>query len=116
MAKESPSRVSEAGPARAEKVREPLHSPASTRTLAQCTGDANSTATRSKSMSRRVIVSAGTTEPEIRQRGYVYQKGRKKSDPWLPTQRAYGFFRIDVPGQTKQVEVRPPLGFCRDRT
>jgi len=66
-------------------------------------------------MSRRIIVSAGTTVPEIRQRGYVYQKGRKKSDPWLPTQRAYGFFRIDVPGQAKQTGVRVPLGLCRDR-
>ncbi len=66
-------------------------------------------------MSRRIIVHAGTTEPEIRQRGYVYQKGRKQSDPWLPTQRAYGFFRKDVPGQSTQVEVRPALGFCRDR-
>jgi integrase len=66
-------------------------------------------------MSRRIIVSAGNAEPEIRQRGYVYQKERKKSDPWLPTQRAYGYFRVDVPGQTKQVEVRPPLGFCRDK-
>lgn len=66
-------------------------------------------------MSRRVIVSARTTEPEIRQRGYVYQKGRKKCDPWLPRQRAYGFFRMDVPGHTKQAEVRVPLGLCRDR-
>ena len=66
-------------------------------------------------MSRRIIVSAGNTEPEIRQRGYVYQKGRKQSDAWVPTERAYGFFRKDVPGQTKQVEVRCPLGFCRDR-
>ena len=66
-------------------------------------------------MSRRMIVSAGTTEPEIRQRGHVYQKGRKKSDPWVSTQRAYGFFRMDVPGQTKQAEVRIPLGLCRDR-
>ncbi|HZQ21447.1 MAG TPA: hypothetical protein VFA89_01330 [Terriglobales bacterium] len=66
-------------------------------------------------MSRRIIVSAGNTEPEVRQRGCVYQKGRKKSDPWLPKQRAYGFFRVDVPGQTKQSEVRVPLGFCRDR-
>ncbi len=65
-------------------------------------------------MSRRIIVS-GNAEPEIRQRGYVYQKGRKQSDPWLPTQRAYGFFRMDAPGKTKQVEVRPALGFCRDR-
>lgn len=66
-------------------------------------------------MSRRIIVSAGNTEPEIRQRGSVYQKGRKQSDPWVPTERAYGFFRMDVPGQTKQIEVRPALGFCRDR-
>lgn len=66
-------------------------------------------------MSRRIIVSARNAEPEIRQRGYVYQKGRKKSDPWLPQQRAYGFFRMDVPGQAKQSEVRIPLGFCRDR-
>jgi integrase len=67
-------------------------------------------------MSRRIIVSAGNAQPEIRQRGYVYQKGRKKSDPWIPNNRAYGFFRIDVPGQTKQDEIRVPLGFCRDRT
>jgi len=66
-------------------------------------------------MNRRIIVSAGNTKPEIRQRGYVYQKNRKQSDPWLPTQRAYGFFRMDVPGQSTQVEVRPALGFCRDR-
>ena len=66
-------------------------------------------------MSRRIIVAAGNTKPEIRQRGYVYQKGRKQSDPWVPTERAYGFFRVDVPGQTKQVEVRSPLGFCRDK-
>jgi len=66
-------------------------------------------------MSRRMIVSKGNTEPEIRQRGYVYQKGRKKSDSWLATERGYGFFRMDVPGQTKQVEIRVPLGFCRDK-
>ena len=66
-------------------------------------------------MSRRIIVSATNARPEFRQRGYVYQKGRKKSDPWIPTQRAYGFFRMDVPGQTKQAEVRIPLGLSRDR-
>jgi len=66
-------------------------------------------------MSRRIIVSLENTEPEIRQRGYVYQKGRKKSDPWIPDKRAYGFYRIDMPGQTKQKEIRLPLGFCRDR-
>lgn len=66
-------------------------------------------------MSRRIIVPVGSTEPEIRQRGYVYQKERKQSDPWVPTQRAYGFFRLDVPGETKQQEHRVALGFCRDR-
>jgi len=66
-------------------------------------------------MSRRILVSAGNTKPEIRQRGYVYQKGRKKSDPWLTTQRTYGFFRMDVPGESRQAEIRIPLGFCRDR-
>ena len=65
-------------------------------------------------MSRRIIVS-GNAGLEVRQRGFVYQKGRKQSDPWLSKQRAYGFFRMDVHGQTKQIEVRPPLGFCRDR-
>jgi integrase len=66
-------------------------------------------------MSRRIIVSAGNTEPEIRQRGYVYQKGCKKKDPWLPDKRAYGFYRLDLPGQAKQKEVRVPLGFRRDK-
>jgi integrase len=66
-------------------------------------------------MSRRIIVLAGNTEPEIRQRGYVYQKGCKKTDPWLPEKRAYGFYRLDLPGQTKQKEVRVPLGFRRDK-
>jgi integrase len=84
-------------------------------TLPPRTGAANSTATRRKSLSRRIIVSAGNAEPEIRQRGYVYQKGRKKSDPWIPSERAYGYFREDVPGQTKQKEVRIALGFHRDR-
>jgi integrase len=66
-------------------------------------------------MSRRIIVSAGNTEPEIRQRGYVYQKHRKKSDSWDSTKRAYGFYRIDVPGETTQGQIRVPLGFCRDK-
>jgi integrase len=66
-------------------------------------------------MSRRIIVSVGNAKPEIRQSGHIYQKSRKRSDPWLPTQRAYGFFRIDVPGQSKQNQIRVPLGFCRDR-
>jgi integrase len=66
-------------------------------------------------MQRRIIVTAENTLPEIRQRGYVYQKGCKKTDPWLPEKRAYGFYRLDLPGQTKQKEVRVPLGFRRDK-
>jgi len=93
----------------------PLHASTPTPRIPPCTGDANSTATRRKSLSRRIIVSAGNAEPEIRQRGYVYQKSRKQSDPWIPTQRAYGYFRVDVPGQTKQREVRIALGLHRDR-
>jgi len=95
--------------------RTTLPSPASPTTLPTDIGAANSIATRRKSLSRRVIVSVGNTKPEIRQRGYVYQKGQKKTDPWLPEKRAYGFYRIDVPGQTKQDEVRVPLGFRRDK-
>src|SRR5271154_7143572 len=57
--------------------------------------------TRRKSMSRRVIVLAGKTEPEIRQRGYVYQKGCRKTDPWLPEKRDYCFCRLDFAGIRK---------------
>jgi integrase len=57
----------------------------------------------------------GGADPEIRQRGYVYQKGRKKSDRWVATERAYGYFRVDVPGKAKQKEVRIALGLHRDR-
>jgi len=95
--------------------RTPLPSSTSQTTLPADIGTANSIATRRKSLSRRVIVSVGNAKPEIRQRGYPYQKGRKKKDPWLPDKRAYGFYRIDIPGQTKQKEVRVPLGFRRDR-
>jgi hypothetical protein len=96
-------------------TRTALRSAACTSKLLERTGTVSSTATRRKSMSRRIIVSAGNTEPEIRQRGYVYQKHRKKSDPWDPTKRSYGFYRIDVPGETTQGQIRVPLGFCRDR-
>jgi hypothetical protein len=72
-----------------------LHSPASAPRLGACTGDANSTATRRKSMSRRIIVAAGNTKPEIRQRGYVYQKGRKQSEPgFLPNGLTASFGRM----------------------
>jgi len=64
-------------------------------------------------MSRRLVPSP--SGPEVRQRGMVYQKGRKQSDAWIRNERAYGYFRIDVPGEVKQKEVRVALGFCRDR-
>jgi hypothetical protein len=61
------------------------------------------------------MASAGNTKPDIRQRGYVYQKGRKQTDPCVPTERAYGFYRVDVPGQAKQKQVWVSLGFRRDK-
>jgi integrase len=61
-------------------------------------------------MSRRLVSSPVL---EVRQRGHVYQKSRSKA--WIPTERAYGRFRIDVPGKTSQREVRLALGFCRDK-
>jgi integrase len=66
-------------------------------------------------LSRRIVQGVGEAEPTIRQRGYVYQKGRKKSDPWSPKELAYGRYRVDVPGQQHQKEVRAALGYCRDR-
>jgi integrase len=65
-------------------------------------------------MSRRIVQDLKTGKPVLRQRGYVYQKGRKKGDPWNPKERAYGRYRIDVPGEHKQKEVRVALGYCRD--
>ena len=57
----------------------------------------------------------GSAGPVIRQRGYVYQKRRKKSDPWCPVELAYGRYRIDIPGRQNQREGRVSLGRCRDR-
>jgi hypothetical protein len=36
-------------------------------------------------MSRRIVLDLETGKPVPRQRGYVYQKGRKKGDPWIPS-------------------------------
>jgi integrase len=55
-----------------------------------------------------------TGKPKPRQRGYVYQKGRRKGEPWKSRERAYGRFRVDIPGQHGQKEVRVALGYCRD--
>jgi len=65
-------------------------------------------------MSRRIAEDVETGKLEPRQRGYVYQKGRRKGDPWNPQERTYGRYRIDVPGERKQKEVRIALGYCRD--
>jgi hypothetical protein len=64
-------------------------------------------------MSRRIVQDAETGKPVSRQHGYVYQKGRKKGDLWSPKERAYGRYRIDVPGEHGQKEVRVALGYCR---
>jgi len=55
-----------------------------------------------------------TGKPKLRQRGYVYQKGRRKGEPWKPREHAYGRYRIDVPEEHRQKEVRVALGYCRD--
>ena len=65
-------------------------------------------------MSRRILQDVETGKPALRQRGYVYQKGKKKGEPWNPQGRAYGRYRIDVPGEHKQKEVRVALGYCHD--
>jgi len=65
-------------------------------------------------MSRRIVQDLETGKPAPRQRGYVYQKGRKKGDPWNPKERAYGRYRTDVPGEHNQKEVRVALGYCRN--
>jgi hypothetical protein len=62
-----------------------------------------------------MVASSKLAAPEIRQRGMVYQKGRKQSDAWFPTERACGYFRVDIPGEAKQKEIRIALGLCRDK-
>jgi integrase len=70
--------------------------------------------TRSKSMSRRIVQDRETGKPVPGQRGYVYQKGRKKGDPWNSKEPAYGRYRTDVPGEHNQKEVRVALRSCRN--
>lgn len=50
------------------------------------------------------------------QAGRVYQEGRKKSDPWLPTMVAYVQYWRDVPGQAEPRRGFVSLGVCRTRT
>ena len=66
-------------------------------------------------MSRRIVQDLETGKPKLRQRGYVYQRGMKKGDPWNPKERAYGRYRMDVPGEHEQKEVRVALGYCRGK-
>ena len=49
------------------------------------------------------------------QAGWVQQKGRTKSQAWLPDVATYGYFRKDVP-QNKPRIVTVSLGLCRTRT
>src|SRR5579864_2693989 len=49
------------------------------------------------------------------QAGSVFQKGRNKTQEWLPTAAAYGRFWKDVPGKQPQ-RIVVSLGICRTRT
>lgn len=64
-------------------------------------------------MSRRLVESVGSKK--YGSTVTFYQKSRKQSEKWIPTERAYGRYRVDVPGEPGQREVRVALGFCRDR-
>jgi len=50
------------------------------------------------------------------QKGYVYQKERRRSDAWQPKELAYVQFWVDVPGQDWQKRQVVALGICRTRT
>src|SRR5690242_8461157 len=50
------------------------------------------------------------------QHGNVFQKGRSKSDPWLPESPAYVQFWRDIPGQAESRREKLALGVCRTRT
>src|SRR5215469_8648105 len=60
---------------------------------------------RGKSLTRRSF-----------QHGYIWQKGRRKSDPWQPNEPAYVQFYRDVPGQVDVKHEAVSLGLCRTRT
>jgi hypothetical protein len=50
------------------------------------------------------------------QGGNVFQKGRRKSDKWLPHEPAYVRVWKDVPSVAKSKREVLPLGLCRSRT
>src|SRR5215472_12674924 len=50
------------------------------------------------------------------QQGRIFQKGRRRSDAWLPKEPAYLQFWRDVPGQAEPKRDFVSLGVCRTRT
>lgn len=50
------------------------------------------------------------------QQGNVYQKNRRKSDPWCAGTPCYVQFWRDVPGQPNSKREKMALGICRTRT
>src|SRR5215472_17274269 len=50
------------------------------------------------------------------QKGYVFQKGRKRCDAWQPEEPAFVQFWRDVPGQDQPAKEAVHLGLCRTRT
>lgn len=50
------------------------------------------------------------------QQGYVFQKGRKRTDAWLPKEPAHVQFWRDIPGQARSKKEKVCLGLCRTRT
>jgi hypothetical protein len=50
------------------------------------------------------------------QHGNVFQKGRSKSDSWLPETPAYVQFWRDIPGRAESRREKLALGVCRTRT
>jgi hypothetical protein len=50
------------------------------------------------------------------QQGRIFQKGRKRTDEWLPEESAYLQFWRDVPGQAEPKREFMSLGICRTRT
>ena len=50
------------------------------------------------------------------QQGNVLQKGRRRSEQWMPDEPAYVRFWEDIPGQPNSKRTYVPLGICRTRT
>jgi hypothetical protein len=50
------------------------------------------------------------------QQGRIFQRGRKRSDAWLPKEPGYVQFWRDIPGQAEPKRDFASLGVCRTRT